>query len=66
MRRDNIITELEQEYGVECDPDGAEFADILCDGDTCRHSECDCWKRFSRTVEIYLIEQTIHNRRINQ
>ena len=40
-RIDGIIQDVEHEYGVDLSVD--DWPDVLCDGDTCRHSECDCW-----------------------
>ena len=54
-RRDSIIEELETEYGVECD--GNFDPDALCNGDNCRHSECDCWNDFRHQVQDHLDEQ---------
>lgn len=56
-RRNDIINELEKEYGVECDSnfDGAD--DVLCNHDGCRHSECDCWDDFKSTIKSHLEDQ---------
>ena len=45
-RREGIIYDAEQETGKTFDDD----LDILCDGDTCRHSECVCWDDFRDAV----------------
>jgi len=50
-RAETIINGLEKDFGIECDPD---FETDLCDGDTCRHAECDCWDEFQRNVEAHL------------
>lgn len=53
-RRDAIIDEIEKEYGFECD---VNFdSDALCDGDTCRSAECDCWDEFRNDVDNHLDE----------
>lgn len=51
-RRETIINEQEKIFGIECDVN--EDFDVLCDGDTCRHSECDCWDDLRRDVESHL------------
>jgi len=50
-RAETIISGLEKDYGIECDSD---FETDLCDGDTCRHAECDCWDELQRNVEAHL------------
>ena len=53
--KDEIIKELEQQYGIECD---ANFdPNILCDGDTCRNTECECWNHLKSEVEKHLLLQ---------
>lgn len=54
MRQETIINELEKEFGVECTKD---FDDVLCDGDTCRHAECDCWDSLRKEVRWHLEER---------
>ncbi len=54
-KRDNIIDDLEKEYGVELDPNFDPS--ILCDGETCRSDECDCWDDFRKAVEVQLRQQ---------
>lgn len=57
MRKEQIIKELEEQLGVELD---SNFdASILCDGDTCRHSECFCWNVFEEEVKNQLIKQRL-------
>lgn len=59
-RRDNIIAELEEDYGAELD---SNFdLSILCDGDTCRHSGCECWDEFRNAVENHLDNQVNESR----
>lgn len=55
MRIDNIVHDLETTYEVELD-NNFEFNE-LCDGDTCRHSECECWDRQAEAIELQLIRQ---------
>lgn len=55
MRKETIINELEKTFGVECDSN--EEFDVLCDGDTCRHSECDCWADLRTVVQHHLEDQ---------
>lgn len=55
MRGENIINELEAEFGVEIDDDFD--LDILCDYDTCRHAECDCWDDLRNQVTSHLEEK---------
>jgi hypothetical protein len=51
-----IIDELANEYGHRLDlslwPE-----DVLCDGETCRHSECECWDSFHLKAERLIKEQ---------
>ena len=55
MRKETIINELEKEFGIECDSN--EDFDVLCDGDTCRHAECDCWDDLRNQVISHLEEK---------
>lgn len=55
MNKTDIINELEKELGIECGVN--EDFDILCDGDTCRHSECQCWDDLKSDVRSHLEEQ---------
>ncbi len=50
-RAETIINGLEKDYGIECDSD---FETELCDGEGCRHAECDCWDELYRNVESHL------------
>lgn len=52
----NIIKELETELGIELHVNDIPD-DILCDGATCRHSECDCWRSFEFEVRRLLTEK---------
>ena len=54
MNYTDIVNGLEKEFGTECTQ---EFDDILCDGDTCRHTECECWDDLRRQVRWHLEEQ---------
>lgn len=54
-RRDDIITDAEEDFGLELDGNWNES--ILCNGDNCRHSECDCWLWFRQAVEQQLEKQ---------
>lgn len=54
MRAVEIVKELEIDYGRELDG----FPNVLCDGDTCRHSECECWDSFKYEVERILKEES--------
>lgn len=57
----DIIAEAEKTYGIELDPnfDTDDAGHGLCDGEYCRHSECDCWTRFERAVEEQLQQQIV-------
>lgn len=47
----------DQERTFEVDLDGIFEGDgILCDGETCRHSECDCWDSFEAAAEAAAIK----------
>ncbi len=50
-RAETIINGLEKDYGIECERD---FETELCDGDTCRHAECECWDFMTSAVEAHL------------
>lgn len=54
MNRLEIIEELEDEYGLEVDPNFDADVNELCDGDRCRHSECDCHDNFRSAVRKHL------------
>lgn len=56
-RRDNIILELEDEFSIDLDSNFEAGVNGLCDGDTCRHDECECWDTFRKAVERQLIQQ---------
>lgn len=56
-RRDLIIQDAEADFGLELDSDFEPGVNGLCDGDTCRHGECDCWGNFQLAVEGQLEEQ---------
>lgn len=56
-RRDWIIEEAEQGVGLELDGNFEPGVNGLCDGDTCRHAECDCWGSFQAAVEEQLEKQ---------
>jgi hypothetical protein len=54
-KKQDIIHDLEMEYGVELD---SNFdPGVLCDGDSCRHDECSCWESFTEAVENQLDKQ---------
>lgn len=55
-RKHDIMADVESGYeGLEVDSDAVD--DILCDGEGCRHSECDCWTSFEKACESNLEEQ---------
>ena len=60
-KAEQIITELQNHYGVELDPNFE--IDCLCDGDTCRHPECPCWGSLTYEVENHL-EEKWHKQRL--
>lgn len=60
-KRDTIINELEKEFGIECDVN--EEFDVLCDGDTCRHDECQCWADLALDVRMHLEEMDAKQRK---
>lgn len=49
MRSHDIINDVEKDFDVEIHPN--DIPDILCDGETCRHSECDCWDSYRLALE---------------
>lgn len=57
-QRDGIISDSEFN-GFEVDLDAVEG--ILCDGEGCRHSECDCWNSFRKACEENIDKQFIAN-----
>ena len=54
MNAIDIITGFEKDFGTECTQD---FDDVLCNNDTCRHAECECWDDLRRQVRWHLEEQ---------
>lgn len=56
-KREAIIHDAEQDYGLRLDTEFDAGVNGLCDGDTCRHSECDCWDNFKLAVEAQLQKQ---------
>ncbi len=60
-RRDEIIKDCETLHKIECD---VNFdPEELCDGDTCRNAECDCWHYFKVAVESHL-EEPLEKKRL--
>jgi hypothetical protein len=55
MNKSDVISDLEKELGIEADWN--EDFDTLCDGDTCRHSECQCWDDLESDVRRHLEEK---------
>jgi hypothetical protein len=55
-RAHDIINELEEDYGLELDGN-FDTLSILCDHESCRHSECFCWDDFRSAVEAQLQKQ---------
>jgi hypothetical protein len=49
-RQFDIIKDLEIEYDKQLDVNFDPGVDGLCDGETCRHSECECWNNFRQSV----------------
>lgn len=56
-RRDLIIQDAEADFGLELDSDFEPGVNGLCNGDTCRHAECECWYSFQLAVEEQLERQ---------
>lgn len=48
-RVERMIRDVETEYGIEISVD--DLPNVLCDGDICRHSECDCWDWYGDELE---------------
>lgn len=59
MNKTDIINDLEKELGIESDED----FDLLCDGDTCRHDECQCWDDLKSEVRSHL-EDKLEKKRL--
>lgn len=57
MRYDSIVEEEEKDAGIELDPNFDAGVDGLCNGDNCRHSECECWDNFRLAVRSQLERQ---------
>ena len=57
-RVERMIQEVEAEYGIEIHTN--DLPDVLCDGDTCRHSECDCWGWYRDELEKIAKVDCIH------
>ncbi len=57
MRKHDILNDLEREYGTRVD---SNFdPGILCDGDSCRSPECECWGQYETEVRAHLLEKRI-------
>jgi len=57
-RRDGIIDDAQFDIGTELDSNWAPDSDEgLCNDDTCRHDECDCWGNFEMAVRDQLRKQ---------
>ena len=58
-KRDWIIEEAEAEFGEILDENFEPGVNGLCNGDTCRHAECECWYSFQLAVEEHLAKQQV-------
>jgi len=58
-RVEGMIQDVENEYGVEIETN--DIPDLLCDGDNCRHSECDCWDEMKHELEAIAKEMVHHD-----
>jgi len=56
-RADNIIKDAEQDAGKTLDLNWEGLGHYLCDDDTCRHPECECWEWFANAVANQLDNQ---------
>lgn len=53
-RREQIIQEREEFYGMELGVDFDAGVNGLCDGESCRHPECSCFSAFEIAVDAEL------------
>lgn len=57
-RKHDIINDAEADFFPEEFDDSFDFGvNGLCNGDGCRHSECECWDRFDKIVREQLEKQ---------
>lgn len=52
MNKQSIISDLEADFGINCDVN-ADFND-LCDGESCRSANCTCWDALRTQVSDHL------------
>lgn len=55
---EGIIKDAESDAGFNFEGDAPD--DVLCDGFTCRHDECDCWDEFRSRIDEMLGDQYFH------
>lgn len=53
----DIVNDEESEYGDIYEVEESAIEDILCDGEGCRHDECDCWDTFRKACAENLKKQ---------
>jgi hypothetical protein len=64
MTNIDIIEEEERVEGTILPVDWDPGTEGLCDGDTCRHSECECWDRFRLAVRRAIKDSIIDTFRV--
>lgn len=53
--KEQIIKNLELETGKTLDSNFQ--SQVLCDGETCRHEECQCWNELEKEVREVLTNE---------
>lgn len=51
-RIEGMLADIKADFGVDVE----DVPDVLCDGDTCRHDECDCWDMLRSALEEKAME----------